>query len=81
MKTHIYSLSILPNLIVGKDSLSIDEVPKPFRNDLKTFLIGETFMPSKDGKLRIGANLYASWIKKLVIKGFDEDVNLEVDES
>ena len=81
MKRASYSLNILPSLIIGKDKLAVDDVPKPFRKDLKTFLIGETFMPSTDGRIMIGANLYKSWINKLVKKGFDEDVKLVIDES
>ena len=77
----IYSLSILPQLILGKPRLTIDDVPLPFRKDLNAFIVGETFMPSTDGKITISANLYSSWIKKLCEKGFDEDVNLKIDES
>ncbi len=81
MKSGTYSLSTIPKLILGKDNLYIDDVPKPFRKDLKTFLIGETFMPTADGNIMIGANLYKSWINKLIIKGFDEDVKLTIDEN
>lgn len=81
MKPASYSLTILPKLIIGKDALSVNEVPKPFRKDLKAFLIGETFMPSADGEIVIGANLYKSWISKLILRGFDEDVKLVIDEN
>jgi hypothetical protein len=81
MRTDTYSLHILPLLIIGKDQIMLDEVPKPFQNDLKTFLIGETFMNSSDGRILVGAKLYEAWINKLLLKGFDEDVKLFIDES
>ena len=81
LKTDSYSLSILPQLIVGKDKLALDDVPEPFRKDLKSFIIGETFMPSPNGKIIIGANLYRSWINKLIVAGFDEDVKLAINEN
>ena len=38
-------------------------------------------MPSENGKIMIGGNLYKFWMNKLVTKGGDAEVKLVIDEN
>ena len=76
----IFNLNILPELINGKSYLAISEIPKPFQKDILNFISGETIRLTEKGEIRIGDNMYKSWIKKLIKKGFDYEVDLKLND-
>lgn len=73
-----HCLSSLLMFPAGKTKICIDDIAKPFRKDLLSFIVGETFMREPNDKLYISRVLYDAWIKKLCDKGFDEDIDLKI---
>jgi hypothetical protein len=76
----IYNLSDLPKMLNGKSRILMSEVPKPFREDLSSFIIGETLMPHPSGEICIGEGLFNKWLNKVYQKGFDFNVDLKMDD-
>ena len=61
-----------------KESIFLDDLELEFRQDLQTFITGETLY-LKDGKIVIGRNLYKKWLQKLQSNGFDYEINFKND--
>ncbi|MCF6407097.1 hypothetical protein L3C95_29650 [Chitinophaga filiformis] len=61
-----------------KESIFLDDLESEFKQDLQTFITGETLY-LKDGKIVIGQNLYKKWLQKLQSKGFDYEINFKND--
>lgn len=70
-------LGSLPSLATGTKPIYLDDVAQEFRQDLSTFIIGET-LHMQDGKIVIGKNLYKKWLRKLVDKGFDYEIRFSL---
>ncbi|WP_295123006.1 hypothetical protein [uncultured Chitinophaga sp.] len=60
----------------GKDVIFFDDLQPEFRNDLRTFITGET-LSLKEGKLVIGRNLYKKWLEKIQAHGFDYEIDFK----
>lgn len=54
-----------------KDCIFLEDVDPIFRDDLQTFIIGET-MTLKDGKLIIHRSLFRRWLQKIQTEGLDQ---------
>lgn len=59
-----------------KESIFLDDLELVFKQDLQTFIMGETLY-LKDGKVVIGKNLYKKWLQKLQSKGFDYEIDFK----
>lgn len=59
-----------------KESIFLDDLELEFKQDLQTFIMGETLY-LKDGKIVIGKNLYKKWLQKLQSKGFDYEIDFK----
>ena len=59
-----------------KESIFMDDLELKFKEDLQTFIMGET-LSLKEGKLVIGKNLYKKWLQKLQSKGFDYEIDFK----
>lgn len=62
--------------LAQKDIIFLDDLQIDFRQDLQTFIIGET-LSMKEGKLVIGHNLYKKWLNKIQAKGFDYEIDFK----
>lgn len=69
------SLTSLQNL-AAKDRIPLDEVQSKFKEDLMTFIKGET-ISMVEGKIIIGLNLYKKWLVKIRTKGFDYEIDFK----
>ncbi len=61
-----------------KESILLDDLELVFKQDLQTFIMGETLY-LKDGKIVIGRNLYKKWLQKLQSQGFDYEIDFNND--
>lgn len=59
-----------------KESIFLDDLELVFKQDLQTFIMGETLY-LKEGKIVIGRNLYKKWLQKLQSKGFDYEIDFK----
>ncbi|MHA4811042.1 hypothetical protein ACX0G9_23240 [Flavitalea flava] len=59
-----------------KDGIYLDDLREEFRQDLQSFIVGETLTIRK-GQLFIGKNLYKQWLYKIGTKGFDYEIDFK----
>lgn len=59
-----------------KSVVYLDDLRKEFRQDLQSFVVGET-LTMRNGKLVIGNNLYKQWLDKIKLKGFDYEIDFK----
>jgi len=76
------NLAIIPEKIdalrrlSAKDGIYLDDLEKEFKQDLQSFIVGET-LTMRSGKLVIGKNLYKQWLDKIRTKGFDYEIDFK----
>lgn len=66
-------LSLLQTLC-RRDTVFLEDIPGPFKNDIQHFIAGET-LTLQDGKIRIGINLFKKWYQKVQVAGFDYEID------
>ena len=69
----VIDITDLDILIKGRPYLYTDSLPKEIKPDIMKFITGRTLMGDKDGRTRIGNNLFRLWLKKIKYEGFDKD--------
>ena len=78
----MHNLAIIPERIdalrrlSGKTVLYLDDLREEFRQDLQSFIVGET-LTIRNGRLVIGNNLYKQWLDKIRTRGFDYEIDFK----